>query len=147
MPYVMVPVPEEHVLDVMRLVLRRSRAQEPLMEWDSESVSEFLVDSDDDTRAIVLFVARATLVEEAIRIPGLSEALGLPVSTVLPAMGAANKRSLAAGRERILLMRSEAAVADDGTVTRVEEFAMPGRLAAMIVETDGSQDEQVHPPA
>ena len=60
MPYVMVPVPEEHVEAVMQFVLRAiSRASiEP---WDLDMISEIYNGVDEATRSLLAFVARASL--------------------------------------------------------------------------------------
>lgn len=57
MPYVMVPVPEEYVQDVMRYVLKRIQEEE-LEDWDEESMRRFFGESDEITRAILSYVAQ-----------------------------------------------------------------------------------------
>ena len=49
MPYVMVPVPEEHVEAVMQFVLR-AVAQAALQDWDTESLTKLWEDSDEATQ-------------------------------------------------------------------------------------------------
>ena len=43
MPYVMVPVPEEHVQDVMQFILREV-ARASLEAWDEESVEDMVLE-------------------------------------------------------------------------------------------------------
>lgn len=58
MPYVMVPVPEEHVEAVMQFVLRAiTRAS--LEPWDPESIAEVYLELDEVSRSLLAFVARA----------------------------------------------------------------------------------------
>lgn len=59
MPYVMMPVPEEHVEAVMGFILRAiTRASiEP---WDANSVNETYLSVDEATRSLLAFVARAS---------------------------------------------------------------------------------------
>jgi hypothetical protein len=52
MPYVMVPVPEEHVQDVMQFVLREV-AKASLEPWDEKSVSELFHDGDEGSRSLL----------------------------------------------------------------------------------------------
>ncbi len=60
MPYVMVPVPEEHVEEVMSFVLRTvNRAS--MVPWDPESITRLFEEVDELSRALLSFVARATL--------------------------------------------------------------------------------------
>ena len=60
MPYVSVPVPEEHVEDVMRFILR-AMARASMLSWDEESFADLWGDTDELGRALLAFVARATL--------------------------------------------------------------------------------------
>jgi len=58
MPYVMVPVPEEHVQDVMQFILR-AVAQASIEPWDEKSLAEAYHEVDEMTRSLLAFVARA----------------------------------------------------------------------------------------
>lgn len=60
MPYVNIPVPEEHVEEVMQFVVRMLQrvAMEP---WDESSINSFFGEVDESTRALLAFVARASL--------------------------------------------------------------------------------------
>jgi hypothetical protein len=63
MAYVSVPVPEEHVEDVLRFVLRAmSRAS--MAPWDAESFAELWGEIDEIGRALLAFVARSAMNEE-----------------------------------------------------------------------------------
>lgn len=58
MPYVMVPVPEEHVEDVMQFILR-AIARASIVPWDADSLGETYHEVDETTRSLLAFVARA----------------------------------------------------------------------------------------
>jgi hypothetical protein len=60
MPYVMVPVPEEHVQDVMQFVLREV-AKASQLPWDEESVTELFREVDEPSRSLLAYVARAVM--------------------------------------------------------------------------------------
>ena len=60
MPYVMVPVPEEHVQDVMQFVLREM-AKASLVPWDDESVSALFHEVDEASRSLLAYAARASM--------------------------------------------------------------------------------------
>jgi hypothetical protein len=60
MPYVMVPVPEEHVQDVMQFVLREI-ARASLVPWDENSVSALFREVDEASRSLLAYAARATV--------------------------------------------------------------------------------------
>ena len=59
MPYVMIPVPEEHVEDVMQYVLR-AVARAAIQPWDTESIEAIFSAVDEATRSLLAFVARAS---------------------------------------------------------------------------------------
>jgi hypothetical protein len=58
MPYVMVPVPEEHVEAVMQFVIR-AIARSSIEEWDEASIGELYHGIDEVSRSLVAFVARS----------------------------------------------------------------------------------------
>lgn len=58
MPYVMVPVPEEHVEDVMQFILR-AIARASIVPWDEASLADSYHEVDETTRSLLAFVARA----------------------------------------------------------------------------------------
>lgn len=57
MDYVMVPVPEEHVVDVMQHVARLV-ARASVVPWDDESVAELFDEVDEASRSVLSLVAR-----------------------------------------------------------------------------------------
>jgi hypothetical protein len=59
MPYVMMPVPEEHVEEVMQFVLR-AIARAAIQPWDAESIGEIFHGVDEASRSLLAFVARAS---------------------------------------------------------------------------------------
>jgi hypothetical protein len=58
MPYVMMPVPEEHVEEVMQFILR-AIARAAIQPWDEESATKMFGEVDEATRSLLAFVARA----------------------------------------------------------------------------------------
>ena len=60
MPYVMMPVPEEHVEEVMQFILR-AIARASIEPWDAESITEVFSEVDEATRSLLAFVARASV--------------------------------------------------------------------------------------
>jgi hypothetical protein len=60
MPYVMMPVPEEHVEEVMQFILR-AIARASIEPWDAESITKMFEETDEATRSLLAFVARAAV--------------------------------------------------------------------------------------
>jgi hypothetical protein len=59
MPYVMMPVPEEHVEEVMQFILR-ALARAAVDPWDADSITKMYAEIDEATRSLLAFVARAS---------------------------------------------------------------------------------------
>ena len=59
MPYVMMPVPEEHVEEVMQFILR-AIARASIQPWDAESITKLYGEVDEASRSLLAFVARAS---------------------------------------------------------------------------------------
>lgn len=60
MPYVMVPVPEEHVKEAMEAVLRITN-RAAIIEWDADAVNELFRSVDEVSRSVMSTVARAVV--------------------------------------------------------------------------------------
>jgi hypothetical protein len=60
MRYVMVPVPEDFVEEVMQFILR-AIARASIQPWDTESATEIFGEVDEATRSLLAFVARAAV--------------------------------------------------------------------------------------
>jgi hypothetical protein len=60
MPYVMMPVPEEHVAEVMQFILR-TIARASIQPWDAESITNVFGEVDEASRSLLAFVARASV--------------------------------------------------------------------------------------
>lgn len=59
MDYVMVPVPEEHVIDVMQHVARLV-ARASIVPWDDEALQELFDEIDEASRSLIGLTARTT---------------------------------------------------------------------------------------
>lgn len=60
MPYVMVPVPEEHVEEVMAFILREV-AKANQLDWDEASIATLFHEVDESTRSLLAYAARASM--------------------------------------------------------------------------------------
>lgn len=96
----MVPVPAEHVLDVMRWVLFRATEDEEARLQDEQRVTELVAEADEPTRRLLVAVAAATLKNESLRLQDLAFELELEVGETNLAIEALNERALD-GRELI----------------------------------------------
>ena len=86
MPYVMVPVPEEHVVDVMqyvtRLVARASRVP-----WDQDAVEQTFLEADEGARSLLSLVSRTVLAGKEIAAIDAMHALELKMRDLAGILG------------------------------------------------------------
>ncbi len=63
MPFVMVPVPEEYVTDVMQLVVDMTRGapNQDGAQWDQPTVEKFFFDADEASRSVLSVIARGVV--------------------------------------------------------------------------------------
>lgn len=98
MPYVMVPVPEEHVPEILRHVLRlvedeadgEEEQGSTLRSWDPESMRDLFSESDELTRSVLSFLAQPGNTG-GVRPPQVAQALelqGRNLSTLLKTLKA-----------------------------------------------------------
>jgi hypothetical protein len=127
MRYVLVPVPSEFVLDVMRWVL--FRAQEDSEEdglADETRLRRMLEDADDLTRALLVVVATATLEDRPLRLSDAAEELDQPAETLRTCLRRTNATTFGGGRE-LVAVATETAVGPLGRRGKVTYLRMrPG---------------------
>ena len=83
MPYVMVPVPEEHVLEVMGFVMRlatRPSHDEPPRAWDQDAVNEFFAKANEPTRGLLSILAHPKRAGKEFIPPDIARTLELEAS-------------------------------------------------------------------
>lgn len=130
MPYVMVPVPEEHERDVHQMVLRLTLSA-ALNKWDPASVRRLLEDSSDNGRSVLLAVARGCSEGSFVSEHTIAELLGLSPNEVVELAMEVNAVCQANTWPALLLMKSDMEDQPDGSRRLVRRFmigADPGRL-------------------
>lgn len=132
MGFVLVPVPAEYVLDVMRWVLFRSDAEGTGdVDADVARVTALLANAEPEVRALLEVVAEATIRNEPVRMRDLADELGQVSADVSDAIEALNASTLDGGRE-LLEVRSETAVGVDGQKGRITYVSMRPLLARVV---------------
>jgi hypothetical protein len=132
MRYVMVPVPAEHVLDVMRWVLFRAPDEDyETVARDAARVADFMADADDLTRSVLLRVAEATLTDEPLRLSDVATELDSEAQSINSVIRRANLVAL--GEERALIeIRFESAIGVHGQTGKVSFLGMRPHLARQV---------------
>jgi hypothetical protein len=143
--YVMVPVPEQHVTEIMQRIIRLVQ-QESLRDWDEDDVRAFFADADESTRSLLSFVARATLMSKPLTDVQAADAIQLSTRETATIMRDANEQSREMNHPSILLLRGTTETLPNGRTVDLRLFVMPEAVAKMIrtVERELHQQE-AHP--
>jgi hypothetical protein len=104
MPYVMMPVPEEHVEAVMQFVLR-AIARASVLPWDAESITDVFVEVDEASRSLLAFVARASVDDGELADADAARRLQLTVREVVGIMNEVNALARDANRPPLINAR------------------------------------------
>jgi hypothetical protein len=116
MPYVIVPVPEEPVQDVMQFVLRdvAKASQEP---WDEGSVSELFQEVDEAGRSLLGYTARASMSGTDIREPQAAQMMHLRQREVSGLLRELNDRPAKANHPTLVITRTVTETLPNGRST------------------------------
>jgi hypothetical protein len=130
--YVMVPVPREYVLDVMRMVLFRAPEEDgDDSALDEASLRQLLSEVDDLARSLAAMVAKAAITNEPLSLGDAADVLEQDSQTIRATVRALNRHPLAAGR-RIIRVQAEPAVGVLGNTGSVPHLAMRPDVAKVI---------------
>jgi hypothetical protein len=95
--FVMVPVPEEHVLEVMAYVTRLAEqpapaGAAPAQQWDQERVDRLVAESNDRTRALLGFIAHRSRAGKEVAPREIAAGLGFERSDIPGILGPLNRQ-------------------------------------------------------
>ena len=141
MQYVMVPVPEQHVEEIMQRVIRLVQ-QESMADWDEESLQTYFEEVDEATRTLLAFVARAALLGKPFSDVQAADAIQLSARETATVLRDANDRAREMQRAPILVVRSTTEVLPNGRTVDLRLFTMPEATARMIRNVERAHQEQ-----
>lgn len=133
--YVMVPVPEEHVPEIMQRVVRLVQ-QASMLEWDETSVGELWSASDEITRSLLSYVARSVLMGKPLTDVAAAEAIQISLREAATVMRDANETSREMNRPSILLLRGTSETLPNGRTVDMRYFVMAEETAKHIRTTE-----------
>ena len=131
MPYVMMPVPEEHVEDVMQFVLR-AIARAAIQPWDAESITQVFGEVDEATRSLLAFVARASVEGGELDAADAASKIQLTVREILGIVNELNVRTRDADRPNLIAARNVTDRRPNGRVTEKRVLQMPPDIAQFV---------------
>lgn len=131
MDYVMVPVPEEHVVDVM-LHIARLVARASVVPWTDEAVTELFDEVDEASRSVLSLVARATTAEKDVSDEDAADSLELNVREVRAIVRDINEVAQRGKREPLVALRETSVMLRNGRTVQKRLFTMAEAVARTI---------------
>lgn len=135
MPYVMIPVPEEHVEEAMSAVLRIiSRGR--LEDWDAEGIHKLFQEVDESARALLAITARSMKSGKPVTQVAAAEFTQLTQRELLGIMREVNDLAAADDRPALLSNQAASETLPNGRVRETRVFSMPDDVAEWIREAE-----------
>jgi hypothetical protein len=135
MPYVMVPVPEEHVQEVMQFLLR-TMARASIEPWDEESIGRLFADVDEPSRSLLSFVARAAVGGGDLAESDAARSVQLSARETNGIMRELNERAREANHPSLLGRRTVPETLPNGRVTQKAVFSMDEEIAKLVRDAE-----------
>jgi len=145
MPYVMVPVPEEHVQDVMQFILREM-AKASLESWDDESVSELFHEVDEASRSLLAYVARASMGGTDITEGQAADTMQLRQREVIGIVRELNERAAKANRPTLVATRIVNETLPNGRTTEKRVLWMGDDVAPLVGDAERAELADLRSP-
>lgn len=143
MGFVLVPVPEQFVLDVMRWVLRRSRAIAPFgagahgtTPWDAAAIAQLLNELDDPSRRLLGFVATAARDGREVTVGEAERELELDAGEQLLASYGLTVAPAAADRLRLLGLSDAPEAPADEDPNLLRHYLISDDVVALLTSAD-----------
>jgi hypothetical protein len=145
MPYVMMPVPEEHVEEVMQFVLRAvERAK--LTPWDEESLNKVYGDVDEASRSLLAFVAREAATGSELDATDATHKMQLTAREVIGIMNELITLSRTQNRPNLLNSRIITERLPNGRTHDRRTFLMEPEIADLVRAAERAEVAEVPQP-
>ena len=145
MPYVMVPVPEEHVADVMQFILREV-ARASLEPWDEESLSALFHEVDEESRSLLAYAARATVGGKELSEADAADLMQLRQREMAGIMRELNERAAKANRPSLVSARTVTETLPNGRTVEKRVLWMSDELAPLVRDAERAELADVPSP-
>lgn len=135
MPYVMIPVPEEHVEEAMAAVLRiinRGR----MLDWDAETINTLFQSLDESTKALLGTVARAVGAGKKLPQRTAADMIQLTERELMGILRDVHERCAEETRPTILSNVPSTETLPNGRVREVRVFTMPDDIAEWVRDAE-----------
>jgi hypothetical protein len=146
MEYVMVPVPDEYVVDVMQYVARLV-ARASVVPWTKEAIEAFFEDIEETSRALLSFVARSVVANKDVGSEDAAEALELNVREIRAITGEINEAANRSKFEPLIASREAEVQLRSGRTVQRRLYTMNEQVARMIRAHERAGLAQIESPA
>jgi hypothetical protein len=135
MPYVNIPVPEEHVEEIMQFVVRTM--QRAAMEtWDEDAVHGFFGELDESSRALLAYIARATLADKELTEAEATQLMQVSWREVFGMARDLNERAAKANRPPLINYWIVTEKLANGRTTEQRVYALAPEVAPLVDAAD-----------
>lgn len=141
MPYVMVPVPEEHVEDVMQFILRAVQ-RASIQPWTTESLGDWYHDTDETTRSLLAFVARAQAEGKDLDTQAAARSIQMTPREVNGILNEVQTFTRDENRAPLVTVRMVSERLPNGRVTEKRVLVMEPEVAELVREVERAELEQ-----
>ena len=131
MDYVMVPVPEEHVVDVMQHVARLV-ARASVVPWDDETIALVFEEVDEASRSLLSLAARSTTANKDLTDEDAATSLELNVREIKGIVRDLQEISVREKREPIMALREATVMLRNGRSVQKRLFTMTEPVARSL---------------
>lgn len=145
MPYVMVPVPEEHVADVMQFILREV-AKASLVPWDEASVSAMFHEVDEASRSLLAYAARAVTSGNELSETQAADLMQLRQRELVGIMRELNERASKDDRPVLVTTRTVNETLPNGRTVEKRVLWMSDEVAPLVRDAERAELADVPSP-
>lgn len=135
MPFVMVPVPEEHVFETMQFLVRLA-ARSSLKPWDEGSIEEFFRQADEPTRTMLSITARGVLAGEETTAGDLATGMELQLRDLAPILRGIEAQWKEMRKVPLYESRDVTKLRPSGKPWTIRTFVMPEEVAVMVRDAE-----------
>ena len=138
MPYVMVPVPEEYVQDVMQFVVRLT-SQASVEPWTEEAMAQLFEEIDEPARALLSAVAKGVIGGKPLNEADASAIIGMTWREVAGMVRELNDAAASRSHPALVGRRSVTATLPNGRTRDVRALIIDDEIARLVHEADRAQ--------
>ncbi len=142
MPYVMVPVPEEHVQEAMEAVLRII-ARADMVPWSDDTFMEMFNGVDEPTRAVLSTVAKAAESDKRLTDDEITARTELGIREILQLIREVNEQAKADHHPTLVFSQTGSVTLPNGRVRDQRQFYMTAEVAALVRAAEAAEHAEI----